>query len=411
MAERFDILVEGITEEQALSLVLADTNSVKRPADRYFAATRLGLSDSDESLHQLLKAVKKLSISELYDKITRRKCIEALGRRKDQSAIPVLKDVLQCEDQEAIINAINSLVRIGWNPDSSEQDLLLSLFDRDFEVTTLRAVIQAHSRMKIKSSQVYRKMQLFSKHESALISGSARAYLSKMYQEVEMLTPLLTQIVDVNAGKRRSAVIDLGDAESETALDALVTAPVSMSLRSKSFLQIVDANRSLDDKRNLQLFEQLVIDDPRKLNFRDDWRCEINAEAIESNLSHRDEARQYGAALSLMLLQKDDCLRLIDSMQDRLWSDYVTHYYLTCIIGLRHFHEKSYLIRSALAETTPQYSKSRIAAAWACLNLPLFDQMELLYELAESAYWRPLRWTCQQVFGRLIEKQQISTQT
>ena len=408
MAERFDILVEGLSEEQALSLVLANTTLVKRPADRYFAATRLGLSDSDESLHQLLKAVRQLSISELYDKITRRKCIEALGRRKDHSAVPVLKEVLYCEDQEAIINAINALVRIGWTPDLSEQDMLLKLFERDFDVTTLRAIIQAHTRMRIKSNQLHAKMRTYSEHESALISGSARAYLCNMYCETGLLSPLLNQLIDVNAGKRRSAVIDLGDAESVTALDALVTAPVSMSLRSKSFFQIIDANNSLDDLYYQQLLEQLVVDDPRNLKLRDEWKCEIDQNAIESNLSHRDEARQYGAALSLMLLQKDDCLRLIDSMQDRLWSDYVTHYYLTCIVGLRHFHEKSYLVRSALSEITPQYSKSRIAAAWACLNLELFDQMDLLYELSESAFWKPLRWTCQQVFARLIVKQQIS---
>jgi selenocysteine-specific elongation factor len=32
---------------------------------------------------------------------------------------------------------------------------------------------------------------------------------------------------------------------------------------------------------------------------------------------------------------------IVESMQERLWSDYVTHYYLTCIIGLRRFHQKS----------------------------------------------------------------------
>ena len=408
MAERFDILVEGLSEEQALSLVLADTSSVERPADRYFAATRLGLSNSDESLNKLLTAVQELSITELYDKITRRKCIEALGRRKDQAAIPTLIEVLQCEDQEAIINAINALVRIGWMPEENEKTLLLSLLENDLDFTTLRAIIQAHARMKLESSKARSKMTTLCEHESALVSGAARAYLCKMYGTEQLLSPLLSQLTDVNAGKRRSAVIDLGDAESETVLEALITAPVSMSLRSKSFFQIVDANNSADSPNNRRLLEQLVLDDPRKLNFRDEWKCDINADDIERNLSHRDEARQYGAALSLMLLQQEQCLDLIDSMQDRLWSDYVTHYYLTCIVGLRQFYNKSHLIRSALAETTPQYTKSRIAAAWACLSLQLFDQMELLHELSETAYWKPLRWTCQQVYARMSDQQRNS---
>ena len=111
-----------------------------------------------------------------------------------------------------------------------------------------------------------------------------------------------------------------------------------------------------------------------------------------------------------MAIDQESCLNLIDSMQERLWSDYVTHYYLTCIIGLRKFQQKSDLVRSALSETTPQYSKSRVAAAWACLELGLDDQMEIIYELANSAYWQPLRWTCQQVFARLVEKQQLNVE-
>ena len=87
-------------------------------------------------MRQPLKAVKNLSISELSNKITRRRCFEELGRSKDQAAIPVFKDVLQSTAQEAIINAIIVLAKTGWKPDISEQDLLLSLFDRDFDVTT-----------------------------------------------------------------------------------------------------------------------------------------------------------------------------------------------------------------------------------------------------------------------------------
>ena len=49
MAERFDGLVEELREEHALSLVVADTTLVKRPAHRYFSATRLGFTDSDAS--------------------------------------------------------------------------------------------------------------------------------------------------------------------------------------------------------------------------------------------------------------------------------------------------------------------------------------------------------------------------
>jgi hypothetical protein len=312
---------------------------------------------------------------------------------------------LNCADTEAVINAIISLVRIGWQPLPDEIDLLLSLLNG--EVTQMRAVIQAHTRLNIRHSKSQSAIYELCAHESVLVSGAARAYQARIYGRVDLLDPLVPQLTDLVAGKRRSAVIDLGDAGDENRLAVLVRAPVSMSLRAKSFFDIVDANKSIYTSKNHTLLEQLLTDNPQTLNLKSDWKCEMDPGEIERNLSHRDEARQYGAALSLMNIDSKTCLEIVESMQERLWSDYVTHYYLTCIIGLRRFHQKSDLVRAALSETTPQYTKSRIAAAWACLELELYDQMDLIYELSNSAFWRPLRWTCQQVMARLIEKQQI----
>ena len=405
MAERFDVLVQGISKSDALDLLFAKTDSVERPADRYFAATRLGLCDCDETLDALIRATTDLKVDELFDRITRRKAVEALGRRKDAKAIPALVDVLRCTDTEAVINSLSALIRIGWSPNEDEEGHLLNLLDG--EVTQSRAVIQLFTRLRIKSVKSQNQIGGLCEHESLLVSGASRAYMALVYGEVDLMKPLVACLTDLVAGKRRSAVIDIGDSGDESLLPVLVRAPVSMSLRAKSFLQIVDGNQSLSKPENQALFEQLLRDDPLLLDIRSEWECGSDPAEIEQNLSHRDEARQYGAAASLMRIDRSKCLEVIESMQDRLWSDYVTHYYLSCLVGLRKFSEKSDLVRSALAETTPQYTKSRIAAAWACVELQLDDQMDLLYELSSSAPWVPLRWTCQQALARLIEKQQL----
>ena len=403
MAERFDVLVQGISKSDALHLLFAKTDSVERPSDRYFAATRLGLCDCDETLDALIRATTDLKVDELFDRITRRKAVEALGRRKDAKAIPALVDVLRCSDTEAVINSLSALIRIGWSPNEEEESHLLSLLDG--EVTQVRAVIQLFTRLRLQSAQSKNRIGGLCDHESLLVSGASRAYMALLYQEVDLMKPLVACLTDLVAGKRRSAVIDLGDSGVESLLPVLVRAPVSMSLRAKSFLQIVETNQSLSKPENQSLFEQLLRDDPVLLDIRPEWQCGSDPAEIEQNLSHRDEARQYGAAASLMRIDRSECLAVIESMQERLWSDYVTHYYLSCLVGLRKFSEKSDLVRSALAETTPQYTKSRIAAAWACVDLQLFDQLDLLEELSRTAAWVPLRWTCQQALERLTEKQ------
>ena len=406
MAERFDVLVQGISKSDALQLLFARTDSVKRPSDRYFAATRLGLCDCDETLDALIRATSDLTVDELFDRITRRKAVEALGRRKDVRAIPALVDVLKCTDTEAVINSLSALMRIGWTPSESDERHLLSLLDG--EVTQARAVIQLFTRLRIKSVSSKQSIGGLCDHESLLISGASRACMASLYGEYGLMKPLVACLTDPVAGKRRSAVIDIGDSGDESLLPDLIRAPVSMSLRAKSFFQIVDANDSASDHQHQTLLKRLLRDNPLLLDIKTEWQSGEDPSEIEKNLSHRDEARQYGAAASLMRIDRDECLNLIESMQERLWSDYVTHYYLTCIVGLRSIHEKEDLIRSALAETTPQYTKSRIAAAWACVELQLFDQMELLDELSKTAAWAPLRWSCQQSLASLREQQNIA---
>ncbi len=87
MPERFDNLVEGLSEERALSVILADPDSLERPVDKYMAATRLGASDSEESLNTLIEAAQ-LSPENLFNRITRRKALDALGRRRHPKRFP-----------------------------------------------------------------------------------------------------------------------------------------------------------------------------------------------------------------------------------------------------------------------------------------------------------------------------------
>ena len=149
------------------------------------------------------------------------------------------------------------------------------------------------------------------------------------------------------------------------------------------------------------MIKQLLQDNPQSLKLRPEWLCPVEPLEIENNLQHRDEAKQYGGAASLMSMAGDEKLQLIDQIKDKLWSDYVTHYYLTAVVSLQCIAERSELVRLALAETIPQYTKSRIAAAWGCLALGLDDQKDLLSQLAQEAQWIPLKWTCRQVLKEL----------
>ena len=102
-----------------------------------------------------------------------------------------------------------------------------------------------------------------------------------------------------------------------------------------------------------------------------------------------------------MKMPSQQQLDAIDHIHDKFWSDYGANYLLTAVIGLNRVHERSDLVRTALAETLPQYAKSRVAAAWACLSLELNDQIELLQDIQMNTRWIPLKWSCEQVLKQM----------
>ena len=139
MAERFDNLVEGLTEERAMAVILADPDSLDRPVDKYMAATRLGASNSEESLDVLIQAAE-LDPEHLFNRITRRKAIDALGRRKSPKALPSLFRALKCSDEAAVINSVEAITKIDAPLTEVDHGKLLEALEG--EDIQKRAVIQ-----------------------------------------------------------------------------------------------------------------------------------------------------------------------------------------------------------------------------------------------------------------------------
>ena len=397
MCERFDILFERFSEESAIELLKTPPDKLSNPVDKYMAATRLAACNSDRSLQALIQATD-LDPDNLFNRITRRKALEALGRRKNASALPFLFKALDFDDEPSVINAIDSIAQISA-PLSDDQckKLLGALEGSD---TQKRCAIQAHTRLQLRSGA--RQISTLVNDTNPLVAGAATAFDARVNGHLDQLEPLVSQLKDPVPGRRRYAVIDLGDAGDVTKVVHLVSCPVSMPLRAKSAFQLVDPEKTggVPDAYR-QAITELLQDDPRNLHLQPEWICEASTLEIETNLQHRDEGKQYGGAASLLSMTKTAQLETIDHLHDRLWSDYGANYLLTSAVGLNIIEERSELVRTALAEALPQYAKSRIAAAWACLRLELSDQVDLLREIHSSTRWIPLKWSCEQVLKKL----------
>ena len=396
MSERFDTLFAGMSEEIAIKTLGTDPSELSNPGLKYLAATRLGACTSLDSLEQLITAASKDS-DNLYERITRRKALDALGRRKNPLALPTLLNALSLDDEPCVVNAADAIARIGSELDPSAQSLLLNALEGPDNQR--RAVIQAFTRLRLADRNDA--IQQCQQDDNPLVAGAARAHAVRVSQQIDALPPLISQLRDVNPGRRRAAVIDLGDACRMEALPALSRCPVSMPLRAKSAFQIAVHQDDGVDSAAIPWLEQLLQDDPRTLDLDNVPRTDAEPDSVRDGLQHRDEARQYAAAVALMGMAPAPQLSLIDALQRDLGSDYGVHYLLASCTGLLGLHERSQLVREAMAETAPQYAKSRVAAAWSCLRLGLHDQSQTIAELSQSSAWQPLRWSCQQVLKQL----------
>ena len=396
MSERFDTLFAGMSEEIAIKTLGTDPSELSNPGLKYLAATRLGACTSLDSLEQLITAASKDS-DNLYERITRRKALDALGRRKNPLALPTLLNALSLDDEPCVVNAADAIARIGSELDPSAQSLLLNALEGPDNQR--RAVIQAFTRLRLADRNDA--IQQCQQDDNPLVAGAARAHAVRVSQQIDALDPLISQLRDINPGRRRAAVIDLGDAGRMEALPALSRCPVSMPLRAKSAFQIAVRQDDGVDSAAIPWLEQLLQDDPRTLDLDNVPRTDAEPDSVRDGLQHRDEARQYAAAVALMGMAPAPQLSLIDALQRDLGSDYGVHYLLASCTGLLGLHERSQLVREAMAETAPQYAKSRVAAAWSCLRLGLHDQSQTIAELSQSSAWQPLRWSCQQVLKQL----------
>ena len=193
--------------------------------------------------------------------------LEALGRRRDSHALPGLFSALTFEDEASVINAVDSTAQIGSaHDDEQRRTLLKALGGSDNQK---RSVNQAHTRLGIEKAD--REISQLEVDANPLVAGAARTYGAKVHGRLDRLKPLIPQLTDPIAGRRRSAGIDLGDAGESSVLEHLVSCPVSMPFRAKSAFQIVDPEKTgLVPAPHTELITTMLQDNPLSMALQQD---------------------------------------------------------------------------------------------------------------------------------------------
>lgn len=394
MPERFDSLFGWLDEQEAIQVLHRDKSDLPDPALQYVAATRLGAASSPESLNALLAAAAWRGHG-INERLTRRKALEALGRRPDPRSLARVVEALNSSDAGAVVSAANSLCRL-WaagqtmDPDQLTEALVDALHGPG---TQQRAVIQCLTRLELRGAKDAVKGCI--NHPDRLLDGAARACLVRHGGMGMLLEPVLKRLQDPEAGQRRTAVIDLGLAAQPEHLAAVVRTPVSMPLRALTAFPL--ARRALANGRSPEpvaaLLDELCHDDPRRLQRIGQPQPMDNTPAGWIQLLlQRDENCQYAAAAGILHQSRASQSVILEHLHGHHGSDYGGHYMLMRLVGMGGHQGRSAWLQQGLEQTAPQYQKSRIAAAVAMGELALTAQQGSLQRLQDPSHGEQLRW-------------------
>ena len=413
MAERFDSLFGWLSEREAVQVLHSATATLPNPGLQYVAATRLGAASSPESLNALLAAAAWRGDG-INERLTRRKALEALGRRPDPRSVARVLEALDSGDAGAVVSAANSLSRLRAAGQAMAPDLVTAALVAALHGpgTQQRAVIQCLTRLQLRGAMAAVEVRL--NHPDRLLDGAARAYLVRHGGAGSLLQPVVQRLQDPEAGQRRTAVIDLGLAGQPEHLAAVVRTPVSMPLRALTAFPL--ARQALADGRPpapvAALLDELCRDDPRRLRLIGQPQPTENTPAGWIRLLlQRDENCQYGAAAGILQQSDNRQAAILEQLHRHHGSDYGGHYMLMRLVGLGGHRGRSAWLQQGLEQTAPQYRKSRIGAAVAMGELGLKDQQGALQPLQSSAHGEQLRWATTMTLAMLQGQAEASLAT
>ncbi len=393
-SQRFDNLFSWMSEQQAIEMLSQNINTLDNPGIKYIAATRLGACSSRDSLDALVVAATG-DRNNIYDSITRRKSIEALGRRRDLSTLPTIYEAMHSSDEQTIVNSVDTLIKFGIPLDAQFKSSLLNIIQNGSDALK-RVAIQCFTRLELhECTGIIHEQE---SNPNILVNGASIAYSIRVEDCQDKLHILQNHLKDLNVINRRSSVIDIGDAGDPSLLSSLSKAAVSMPLRAKSAFKITP---KIKTKSQRILINQILRDDSRNLCFMQTYDASLDLEKVCDLLKHRDEERQYFAAKTLLSWPASTVTDAIKSIWENHGSDYGIHYQVNCLVSQLGLKELSFIIKESLLEPAPQYAKSKIAATWGCLTLGLMECRSDIEQLLLKSTWEPLRWTCAEVLREL----------
>ncbi|MGF1588498.1 MAG: HEAT repeat domain-containing protein [Pleurocapsa sp.] len=381
----------NLTEDQAIALLKKPLNTEDGTSERYVGAAHLINFPTERAINALIEAIKDRDPA-LENRIARRKAVESLGRLKATKAMPVLKSCLADEDPLTVENAVWAIGEIGTE-DQSILEAIADLLTKPQQ--TYRVII--HTLANFDYKPAINRIEPFTDDRDETIASAAIASLARLTGNLSQMDRVAEFLQHSNINARRACIQDLIDAEYYPAISAIAKAPISIAFRLRG-IRLLAAKGLAANKISFAEIEpsldRVVRDRPQDIEMVHEYDQAPSKEFLIRELYHTDFGRCYLAGKTLLSIDPQEATdALLQTYAEEAHNDYGAHFHVVKLLGLLN-HQPSYnLIVEALHNTSPQFQKSRAAAAIALGNLQATPAIAILKETLNTPIFE-LKYAC-----------------
>ena len=381
----------NLTEDQAIALLKQPLNTEDGTSERYVGAAHLINFPTERSINALIEAIEDLDPA-LENRIARRKAVESLGRLKATQALPTLKNCLKDADPLTVENAVWAIGEIG----TEDESILKAIADLLTQPNqTYRVII--HTLANFNYLPALEGIKSFTNHDDKSVASAAIASVARLSHDYSQMPEVVEFLQSDDINVRRACIQDLIDAEYYPAIAAIAKAPISIAFRLRG-IRLLAAKGLATGKINFAEIEpsldRIIRDRPQDIDLVHEYDRPPSLEFLIRELYHTDFGRCYLAGKTLLeAYPQQTAEALLQTYQEEAHNDYGAHFHVVKLLGLLK-HQPSYdLIVEALHNTSPQFQKSRAAAAIALGNLQSKLAIPLLKQTLDTPIF-DLKYAC-----------------
>ncbi|MGF1492162.1 MAG: HEAT repeat domain-containing protein [Microcoleaceae cyanobacterium] len=376
----------NLNEAQSIELLQTPLEQLDDPSERYVAAAQLAYFPTETAIDALIEATQ-IPSAELYNRITRRKAVESLGKLKAAKGLSAIRACLSDEDCYTVENAVWAIGEIGAQGTAIDPTILEEIAQLlETPDQTYRVIIQTLT--KLNYHPATDRIRPFVQHQNQNIAGVAVVALARFTGDYSAIHRVIELLQHPNVEVRRSCVQDLIDANYPPAIPDIAAAPISLVFRLRAIRQLAELGRmagmvSFQDVK--PYLEQVIRDHPGNLNLIHQYDQTPTLDFLIEELYNTDFGRCYLGSKMLLELYPDQApAALLATYREKACSDYGANYHVIKLLGWLQHEPACELMVEAVENTVPQFQKSRVAGVIALAQLGRAETVPLIKAALET---------------------------